>query len=281
MNISDLSSRNPTWCPGCGNYGLWAALKIALSTSGLSMENFVIVYGIGCSGNMTDFIKSHAFHSLHGRSIPNAIGIKLANHTMKVICIVGDGDCYGEGGNHFLHAIRGNHDITLIVHDNRVYGLTTGQTAPTSPKGFKSKSTPSGVIEYPINAPAIAILQGASFVAQGYAGDTPYLSSIFSKAISHHGFSLVNTIQPCVTFNKINTYQFYKERIYKLEDGYVPENKIQALERVMQEDKIPTGVIYKASSHAFHDDVVQIKDTPLVHQIPWNRDLKEEFLKFV
>jgi len=270
MNISELSSRNPTWCPGCGNYGLWAALKIALAKSGLSLDQFVIVYGIGCSGNMTDFIKSHAFHSLHGRAIPNAIGIKLANHKQKVICIVGDGDCYGEGGNHFMHAVRGNHDITLIVHDNRVYGLTTGQTAPTSPKGYASKSTPAGVIEYPINAPAIAILQGASFVAQGYAGDTPFLTSIFEKALSHHGLSLVNTIQPCVTFNKLNTYPWFQERVYKLEDsGHDSSSKDAALKKASEDEatdykKIPIGLFYKADKPTYESTLPQIQDTPLV-----------------
>ncbi len=268
MNINDITAYTPTWCPGCGDYGIWAALKNTLVKLGWGMDQFVIVYGIGCSGNMTDFIKSHGFHSLHGRAIPNAIGIKLANHKLKVICVVGDGDFYGEGGNHFLHAARGNHDITVIVHDNRVYGLTTGQTAPTSQKGFKSKSTPAGVIEQEINGLGLAIIQGASFVARGFAGDIPHLSTIFKAALTHTGFSLVDVLQPCVTFNKINTYQFYRERVYKLEEsGYNPANKRQAFEKVVFDtEKIATGIIFEDQRQAYHEEVAIIKDIPLVKQ---------------
>lgn len=282
MNISDLSGRSPTWCPGCGNYGLWAALKIAITRMNWDMGSFVIVYGIGCSGNMTDFIKSHGFHSLHGRAIPNAIGIKLANHVQRVVCVVGDGDCYGEGGNHFLHALRGNHDMTLIVHDNRVYGLTTGQTAPTSPKGYKSKSTPGGVIEVPVNAPGLAVMGGASLVVQGYAGDTPYLSSLMVEALSHRGFALVNVLQPCVTFNKTNTYEYYKERVYKVADtGYTPLDKMDALKLVMSEDRIPTGILYRDERPPFHDELPQLRELPLVRQNPYNRDLSANFSAFI
>ena len=281
MNMQELASRTPTWCPGCGNYGLWAALKIAISKTGWDPGQFVIVYGIGCSGNMTDFIHSHGFHSLHGRAIPSAVGIKLANHELKVIVVVGDGDCYGEGGNHFLHALRGNHDITLIVHDNRVYGLTTGQTAPTSPKGYKSKSTPGGVIEVPINAPAIAILQGASLVVQGYAGDTPHLSGLMSEALNHKGLSLVNVLQPCVTFNKFNTYEYYKDHVYKIDQSFDSSNKMSGLSALLDPEKIPVGVLYKNETQAFHTQLPQIAKIPLVSQNPFERPLEEEFRKYI
>jgi 2-oxoglutarate/2-oxoacid ferredoxin oxidoreductase subunit beta len=268
MNITDLQAMTPTWCPGCGNYGLWGALKSTIVKLGWSMDQFVIVYGVGCSGNMTDFVKSYGFHSLHGRAIPNAIGIKLANHSLKVICVVGDGDFYGEGGNHFLHAVRGNHDITVIMHDNRVYGLTTGQTAPTSPKGYKSKSTPQGVIEQPINGLGIAILQGASFVSRGFAGDVPHLQTVFEKALLHTGFALVDVLQPCVTFNKINTYQYYRERVYKLEEiGHDAGDKIGALQKSpVDQDKIALGVLYEDFRPAYHEEIAILKDTPLVKQ---------------
>lgn len=275
MNIADMSGRTPTWCPGCGDYGIWAALKNTLVKLKWEMDQFVIVYGIGCSGNMTDFVRSHGFHSLHGRALPNAIGIKLANHRLKVICVVGDGDCYGEGGNHFLHAARGNHDIIVIVHDNRVYGLTTGQTAPTSPKGFKSKSTPAGVIEEPINGLALAIVQGATFVARGFAGDVPHLSTVFEQALTHTGLAVVDVLQPCVTFNKVNTYQFYRERVYKLEkDNYDVTKREEALRRaVFETDKIATGVLYQVQKPSYHEQVATLKDVPLVMQPLGGTDL--------
>src|SRR3989344_2292367 len=182
----------PTWCPGCGNFGIWSALKMAFSKMKLDPEKMAIVFGIGCSGNMNDFLWADSFHALHGRAIPNAVGIKIANSDLPVIVIAGDGDTYGEGGNHFMHAARGNHDITVIVHDNRVYGLTTGQVAPTAFKGFKSKSTPSGIIEVPVNPVALSVSQGATFVAQGFSQDMGNLVDLIEKGINHRGFSVVN-----------------------------------------------------------------------------------------
>ncbi len=283
MNVTDLAGRSPTWCPGCGNYGIWAGLKNTIIKLGWQMHEFVIVYGIGCSGNMTDFIKSHGFHALHGRAIPAAIGIKLANHKLKVICVVGDGDFFGEGGNHFLHAVRGNHDMTVIVHDNRVYGLTTGQTAPTSPKGYKSKSTPAGVIEEPIHGLPLALIQGASFVAQAFAGDATHLQSVFEKALLHKGFALVNVLQPCVTFNKINTYQYYRERVYKLEEaGHDPQNFHQALDRMLNDgEKIGIGVYYDTDKAVYHEQIPLLKDEVLVKQPTLTPDLNETFQEFI
>jgi len=261
-------SKSPTWCPGCGDYGIWASLRTSLNQLGWGAEKYAVVYGVGCSGNMTDFIKCHGFHSLHGRAVPNAEGIKLANHELTVICEVGDGDCYGEGGNHLLHAMRGNADIKVLVHDNRVYGLTTGQTAPTSPSGFKSKSTPQGVIELPVNPLSFAITQGASFVAQGFAGDTIYLIKLITEALSHKGFALLNILQPCVSFNKFYGYAYYKEHIYRLEeDNHNPESKEEALKRVMQDEtRIPLGIIYKKKRPTYQDQVGVLAKGPLVKQ---------------
>ncbi|OIO13208.1 2-oxoacid ferredoxin oxidoreductase [Candidatus Gottesmanbacteria bacterium CG11_big_fil_rev_8_21_14_0_20_37_11] len=261
-------SKSPTWCPGCGDYGIWASLRTSLNQLGWGAEKYAVVYGVGCSGNMTDFIKCHGFHSLHGRAVPNAEGIKLANHELTVICEVGDGDCYGEGGNHLLHAMRGNADIKVLVHDNRVYGLTTGQTAPTSPSGFKSKSTPQGVIELPVNPLSFAITQGASFVAQGFAGDTIYLIKLITEALSHKGFALLNILQPCVSFNKFYGYAYYKERIYRLEeDNHNPESKEEALKRVMQDEtRIPLGIIYKKERPTYQDQVGVLAKGTLVKQ---------------
>jgi len=221
--IQDFSGYTPSWCPGCGDWGIGIAIKTAFSQLGYDPSRIMVVFGIGCSGNMNDFLNAYAIHSLHGRALPNAIGAKIANHQMPVVAIVGDGDCYGEGGNHFMHACRGNHDITVVVHDNGVYGLTTGQVAPTAQKGFKSKSTPSGIIDTPINPLTLALTQGASFVAQSFAGNVNHVIEMIKAGINHQGFSLVNVLQPCVTFNKINTYQYYLKHSYKLEQQY---NKI-------------------------------------------------------
>ena len=283
MNVTDLAGRSPTWCPGCGNYGIWAGLKNTLVKLNWPLHDFVIVYGIGCSGNMTDFIKSYGFHALHGRAIPTAIGVKLANHKLKVICVVGDGDFFGEGGNHFLHALRGNHDLTIIVHDNRVYGLTTGQTAPTSPKGYKSKSTPQGVIEQPVLGLTIGLVQGATFVAQAYAGDAAHLQMVFEKAVQHKGLALVNVLQPCVTFNKINTYQYYRERVYKLEEsGHNSQDFQRSLDRLTKDgDKIGIGVYYQVNKPVYHEQIPILKDEVLVKQPVVTPDLSATFKEFI
>lgn len=268
MEPKDFETKyTPTWCPGCGGWGIFQSLKTALATLGLKPHQTVIVYGIGCSGNMNDFVKTYAFHSLHGRAVPTASGIKMANHQLTVICIVGDGDCYGEGGNHLLHAARGNHDIKVFVHDNRIYGLTTGQTSPTSPRGFLSKSTPKGAIEVPLNPLSLAISQGGTFVAQGYAGNPGQLASLMTKAIKHKGFALLNILQPCVTFNKFNTFEFYKERIYQVDESWNSQDKLSVLKKVSApSEKIPTGVIYQEKRPAYHQHLPQIKTKSLVDQ---------------
>lgn len=273
--IQDFSGYPPTWCPGCGNWGIGVAIKTALIQLGYDPSSVFAVFGIGCSGNMNDFLNAYAIHALHGRAIPNAIGIKLANHQMPVLAIVGDGDCYGEGGNHFIHACRGNHDITVIVHDNCVYGLTTGQVAPTAQKGFKSKSTPSGIIEIPVTPLALAIVEGATFVAQGFSGNIPHLTELIKKGIIHKGFSLINVLQPCVTFNKTNTYSYYKERAYQLSDDYNFQDIHRALEKALEPtliNKFPLGVIYQSERATFNDHLPQLKEKTLIE--------KERFLDY-
>lgn len=269
MKPEDFNTQyQPTWCPGCGNYGIWQGLKSALVNLNLKPHQVVIVYGIGCSGNMNDFVKSYGFHALHGRGVANACGIKMANHKLTVICVVGDGDCYGEGGNHLIHAARGNHDIKVFVHDNRVYGLTTGQTSPTSPHGFLSKSTPRGTIELPLNPLSLSISQGASFVAQGFAGDALHLTELMAKAIAHKGFSLLNILQPCVTFNNVCTFDFYRERVYQLEEKNWPtgERGLALKKAALTNQKIPLGVFYQEQRPAYHQQIPQLKKGPLVKQ---------------
>jgi len=257
----------PTWCPGCGDWGIRVGIKTAFTQLGLEPSQVFIGFDIGCSGNMNDFLNGYAMHTLHGRSLATAIGMKMANHDMKTIVIGGDGGLYGEGGNHFLHACRGNHDIKVIVHDNMVYGLTKGQVAPTAEKGYKSGSTPQGIIEMPINPLALAISQGATFVAQGFAGQLPQLIELMKAGISHKGFSLINILQPCVTFNKINTYHYYLEKTYKLDDTYDPSNLQQALVKSAEiyEEKFPLGIIYQTERPAFHEQWPQL-DKPLIHK---------------
>ena len=266
VHTAPFSGYFPTWCPGCGNFGIWQGLKTAFSKMKLDPDMLAIIFGIGCSGNMNDFLWANSFHALHGRAIPNAIGVKIANHTLPVIVIAGDGDSYGEGGNHFLHACRGNHDITVIVHDNRVYGLTTGQLAPTAFKGFKSKSTPQGIIEVPVNPIALAISQGATFVAQGFSQDMNQMVDLIEKGINHRGFSLINVFQPCVTFNQINSYQWYRERVYKLtSENHDSGDLNKAWARSQEiEEKIPLGIIYQVERPVYTDSLEQVQKNPLV-----------------
>lgn len=233
----------PTWCPGCGNFGMWMALKNALVKLGIPHENIVIVYGVGCHANMRDWMHVYGVEGLHGRSIPVAQGIKLANPKLTVIAVAGDGDCLGEGGNHFIHAAKRNPNITVILHDNNVYGLTTGQASPTAKKGFVTKSTPEGVADEPVNPISLALVTGASFIARGFAGEMANLTDLFVRAITHKGFSLVDVLQPCVTFDKVHTYDWYRKRVYTMES--VSQSISEAFSKAMEwGDRIPTGIFW-------------------------------------
>lgn len=245
----------PTWCPGCGDFGIWMALKSALAQMGIGTDDGVVIYGVGCHGNMYDWMKIYGIAALHGRTLPVAQGVKLANHKLPVIVVSGDGDGLGEGGNHFIHAAKRNPDITVIIHDNQVYGLTTGQASPTAQPGFKTKSTPEGVVDEPVNPLALALTAGATFVARGFAGDIPGLTQLMVTAVKHKGFSLVDVLQPCVTFDKVHTYGWYRERLYKLEEGgYAPNNKLKAMELALQwGEKIPLGVFYQEEKPTSED----------------------------
>jgi len=248
---------NPTWCPGCGDYGLLRGLQLALAKLDLDPSQVVIVSGIGCSSNLPHFVKAYGYHSLHGRALPTAQGIKMANPNLIVIAAGGDGDGYGIGVGHLVHACRRNLDITYVVMDNQIYGLTTGQTSPTSDFGSKTKSTPDGNYEYSLNPIFLAISAGATFVARTFSGEPEHMSEIIAKAIQHKGFALVDDISPCVTYNKKNTYQWFKERVYKLEDiGHDPFDINQAIQRATEwEDKIPIGIFYINPDKASHDQI--------------------------
>lgn len=255
----------PTWCPGCGDFGIWMSLKNALAQLGLGSDDALIIYGIGCHGNMQDWMKIYGVRGLHGRTVPVAQGAKLANHKLPVICVTGDGDCLGEGGNHFIHAGKRNPNITVIIHDNEVYGLTTGQASPTAQPGFKTKSTPEGATDEPVNPLNLALTAGATFIARGFAGDPTGLAGLMQKAISHKGFSVLDVFQPCVTFDKVHTYQWYRQRLYQLETtDYKPDNKIKAFEKALEwGDKIPIGVFYEESRPTSEDREPALANGPL------------------
>lgn len=271
----------PTWCPGCGNFGIWGAFKNALVELGFSPAEMMVVYGIGCSGNGADFLNTYGFHALHGRALPVATGAKLANHELKVVAMAGDGDGYGIGLGHFIHAVRRNLDLTFIVHNNQVYGLTTGQTSPTSDTGFSTKSTPAGVLEEPVNPVLLGVAGGASFVARGFAGDIRHLTQLFVEGIKHRGFALIDVFQPCVTFNKVNTYDWFRERIYKLDTGQTFTDRGSAMKALgAHKDRLATGVIYREEKPTYEDGLDQLKDGPLVGQNISDIDISEVLARF-
>jgi len=273
----------PTWCPSCWNWSVWGALKNALVELTLEPHKVLIVYGIGCSGNMTNFVNTYGFHGLHGRPIPIAIGAKLANHKLAVIVVAGDGDTYGEGMNHFLQAARGNHDITLIVHNNQNYGLTTGQKSPTSERGYKSKSSPAGVRDTPVNPISLALASGAGFVSRGYAVDPLGVQKLIVEAVKFKGFSLIDVLQPCITFNKLNTSQWFKERVYDLEESSHDslDYKKALLRSLEWGEKIPVGIFYKKEKPTYKDYLPQIKDKALVEQDLKDIDIFPLFEEFI
>ncbi len=259
---------SPHWCPGCGDYGAWRATKMALASLGLEPHQVLIVSGIGNAGKLPHWVRTYGFHGLHGRPLPVAQGAKLANHELTVLVVGGDGDGYGEGMSHFIHACRRNSDMTYIILNNGVYALTTGQVSPTSEKGFVSKSTPEGSPETPINPLALAIAAGATFVARGYTGKTEHLAKLIVEGVRHKGFAFLDVFQPCVVFNKVNTYKWYNERIYLLGKEYDPTDRARAFQKAYEwGDRIPLGVIYREEGKpTMEDETPQITKGPLVRQ---------------
>jgi len=239
---------DPDWCPGCGDFGVLAALQKALVELQIPLHNVVTISGIGCSSNLPGYINTYGMHTLHGRALAVATGVKLANHHLTVIVTGGDGDGFGIGGNHFLHTMRRNVDLLYVVMDNQIYGLTTGQTSPTSQLGMKTKSAPFGNLEGPINPIALALAAGATFVARGYSAEQKHLTELFKLGIEHRGFAFVDALSPCVTYNHDNTYQWFKPRVKKLEDepGYDPTDFQAALEKAfLWGEEIPIGRFFQ------------------------------------
>lgn len=264
----------PTWCPGCGDFAIWGALKNAIKQLGLQTHQYVLVYDIGCHGNMSSFNAVYGIKGLHGRAISLATGIKLANHQQKVIVITGDGGLLGEGMSHFVSAARSNQNITVILHNNQIYGLTTGQSSPTSMKGTKGKATPLGVVEQPVEPCTIALVSGATFVARGFAGDIPNTGRLMAEAITHPGFSFLEVLQPCVTFNKLNTYDWFRQRTKVMEQ--TPLSLMEALEKAQwQENQINLGTFKEdVSTPAYHQTFPILKSQTLIqhHEL---RDLSK------
>ena len=272
----------PTWCPGCGNFTIWAAFKKAAGDSGWDSGNSVLVAGIGCHGHILNFTKITSFEGLHGRALPLATGIKIANHKLNVFVFTGDGDCLGEGGNHFMHTCRRNHDLTIILHDNSLYGLTTGQASPASPHGFKTVSTPQGNPDYPISPLTLAIASGATFVARGYAGDIAQLSRLITKANEHKGISVIDVAQPCVTFNKEYTHEFFQKNTYYLDSTYDSTNREAAFKKSLEwgEKKIPLGILYREEKPSYESQIPQIKERTLVESSMDRRNINDIFKEY-
>lgn len=266
----------PNWCPGCGDFSVQAAIQRAAANVGLEPEQLAVISGIGCSGRISGYINAYGLHGIHGRSLPIAQGVKMANRELTVIASGGDGDGFAIGMGHTIHAIRRNIDVTYIVMDNQIYGLTKGQTSPRSAEGFKTKSTPEGSIETPLSPLEMALAAGATFVAQSFSSNLKQLTELIEAGIRHKGFSLINVFSPCVTFNKINTYDWFKEHIVNTEDieNYDSSNRVTAMMKLMETNGMLCGLIYqdthrKSYQHlipGFKDEGIANQDTSITEE---------------
>lgn len=272
-SMKDLQGRDkPTWCPGCGDHGVMNAVKMAMVTYNIEPHELLIVTGIGCGSKIHQYMKVNGMHTLHGRDIPIATGAKLANHKLHVMTVSGDGNTYSMGLSHLLHAARRNIDIASVVQNNQVYGLTKGQYSPTSEPGTVSNTSPppTGALEQPVRPLALALVAGATFIARGFAKDPRYLADIIGQAILHRGYALIDVLQPCVSFNRVNTYDWYSERVYKVEEqpgGYDPTDFHAALEKAQEwGDHIPLGIFYQVERPTYDEQVPALQAGALVDQ---------------
>lgn len=267
VSITDFDSDYENkWCPGCGNFGILKAMKTALVEMGIAPHEFLIISGIGQAAKTPHFLKCNLLHGLHGRALPLATGAKIANHDLTILVNSGDGDCYGEGGNHFMHTVRRNVDITLLVHNNKVYGLTKGQASPTSDKGMVTKMQHGGVTDEPFNPLTVALSLGAGFVARGFSGDGAHLSRLIQAGIRHKGFSLIDILQPCVSFNQVNTFGWYKKRVYDVAaQGHQTDDFSKAYALAGKWGaRIPIGIMYQKEKPTFEDGIESLAEGPLV-----------------
>ncbi len=273
----------PNWCPGCGDFSVQAAIQRAAANVGLTPENLAVISGIGCSGRISGYINSYGLHGIHGRALPIAQGVKMANKDLTVIASGGDGDGFAIGMGHTIHAMRRNIDLTYIVMDNQIYGLTKGQTSPRSAAGFKTKSTPLGAIEQTLSPMQLAVTTGATFVAQSFSTDLKDLTAIIEAGINHKGFSIINVFSPCVTYNKVNTYDWFKENLTKLSDleNYDPTNREAAMNTLMQHDDLVTGIIYQDKKRPSYQELVEgYSETPLSEaELSLGKDTFDQLVK--
>ena len=271
ITMEDLKTDEKSWwCPGCGDFGVLAALQKALLDQEMSPDDFAIVAGIGCSGKIGNYITSYNLHVVHGRTLPSAMGLKLANRDLKVLAVGGDGDGFAIGMGHFMHACRRNIDVTYITMDNHIYGLTKGQNSPTSDLGAKAKTAPWGSIEMPIRPLQSALAAGATWVGQGFSSYQPQLVSLMKRAMAHRGFSFLNVISPCVTYNKVNTYAWYKQSLQNLEDdpAYAPSReRSEALALASRTDEMVTGLLYETADQPAYEELIPgFRRTPIARQ---------------
>ena len=270
VTLEDFNSDDPiAWCPGCGNFSILKALKQALVEIQQQPHELVIVSGIGQAPKTPHYLRCNCFNGLHGRTLPVATGIKLANHKLTVVAQGGDGDGYGEGGNHFLHTMRRNINITYLVHNNQIYGLTKGQASPTSDAGFVTKTTPRGSINPACNPLLLAVASDCSFVARGFAGEIDHLADLIKAGIQHKGFALIDILQPCVSFNRVNTFKWYSDRVYEIDSDstYDTKDRLNAFQKAQEwGDKIPIGIIYRIQRPTLEEQIPAIADQPLVAQ---------------
>jgi 2-oxoglutarate ferredoxin oxidoreductase subunit beta len=260
----------PAWCPGCGNFGILRAVKMALTEHNIAPHEIFIVTGIGQGSKLPHYMKVTGYHTLHGRALAVATGARLANHGLRVMTAHGDGDGYAMGLGHMLHAIRRNMDIVDVVQDNRIYGLTRGQYSPTSEQGKRTPSSPEGSIDRPVEPLALAITAGATFVSRGYTGELKHLAWLIGEALEHVGYALVDILQPCVVFNRSYAYDYYNERVYKLEEEpeYDPTDRTAAWEKGQEwGERIPIGIFYRGEpAPTYEEQVPTLKAGPLVEQ---------------
>jgi 2-oxoglutarate ferredoxin oxidoreductase subunit beta len=265
VTLQELKGKvDPDWCPGCGDFGVLAALQKALVDLQIQPYNVVTISGIGCSSNLPGYINTYGMHTLHGRALAVATGVKMANHNLTVVVTGGDGDGFGIGGNHFIHTMRRNVDLLYLAMDNQIYGLTTGQVSPTSRLGMKTKSTPFGSVEGPINPISLALSAGATFVARGFSGDQKHLTDLIKQGLEHKGFSFIDVFSPCVTYNHDNTYPWFKQRVKKLEDdaSYNSSNWMMACERSqIWGEEIPIGKFFHSTDRPSLDQAEPVLDT--------------------
>jgi len=273
--IADFRGQRPTWCPGCGDFAVLTAMQRAAVNVGLEPHQTAIVSGIGCSGKMSSYFRAYGIHGIHGRALPIGLGVKLGNRDLTVIVAGGDGDGYGIGVGHFIHALRRNLDLTYIVMDNAIYGLTKGQHSPTSPLGYVSKTNPKGTIEKPIRPLELALAGGGTFVAQGFSGDVNHLTGLIERGLEHTGFSLINVYSPCVTWQRQRTFDWFRDNVVIVDEDedFQPNNRIAAMNKIMETDGMAIGVLYESTGPSYDQLIPGFDETPLAFKdLEFDRD---------